>query len=140
YDHYVLALDVAGLFQALSKPTQPRCDHFGRSGIEKPDDRRCMLLSACQARPNKNTRTGNSFDEVSSPHFATRSSGQASYQPPAAVGSCRASGRLCPLMTKSRHSRRKMSCLLTPESGHVRPIAKKLPIFSRHSREQVASS
>ena len=47
YDCYVLAFDVTGLFQALSKSTQPGRDHFGRSGIEKPDDRRCELLSAC---------------------------------------------------------------------------------------------
>src|SRR2546430_2609140 len=50
-DRYVLALDVAGFFEALAKSAQPLGNRFGRSDLEKPDYRRRRLLHARRKRP-----------------------------------------------------------------------------------------
>jgi hypothetical protein len=49
-DRHVLALDIAGRFQALAKPAQTVRERVRRSGVEKPDDRH-RLLRARRARP-----------------------------------------------------------------------------------------
>src|SRR5262249_52238922 len=50
-DRHVLALDIAGFFEALAKSAQALCNRFGRSDLEKPNHRHRRLLRARRERP-----------------------------------------------------------------------------------------
>src|SRR5262245_26374622 len=52
-DRHVLALDIAGFFEALAKSAQPLGNHFRRSDLEKPDHRHRRLLRARRERPRR---------------------------------------------------------------------------------------
>jgi hypothetical protein len=64
-DRYVLALDIAGFFEALAKSAQPLGNHFGRSDLKKSDDRHRWLLAARRERP-RGCRTAEQRDELAS--------------------------------------------------------------------------
>jgi hypothetical protein len=66
-DRYVLALDIAGFFEALAKSAQPLGNHFGRSDLKKSDDRHRWLLAARRERP-RGCRTAEQRDELAPPH------------------------------------------------------------------------
>ena len=51
FDRHVLALDIAGVLQALAECAQAVRDHVRRSGFEKSDHRHRRLLRARRARP-----------------------------------------------------------------------------------------
>jgi hypothetical protein len=51
FDRYVLALDIADLFQTLSKRAQAIRLRVGRYGVEQPDHRHRRLLRASSKRP-----------------------------------------------------------------------------------------
>ena len=71
YDCYVLAFDVAGFLQTLSKSTQPGRHHLGRSGIQKPDNGQRELLCVRRQRPPNGCATDKGY-EVSAPHVSPR--------------------------------------------------------------------
>jgi hypothetical protein len=50
-DRDVLALDIAGIFEALAECAQQVPDRFGRLVVEKPDHRHRGLLRARRERP-----------------------------------------------------------------------------------------
>jgi hypothetical protein len=50
-DRYVLALDIAGFFEALAKGTQALGNSLGRSDFEKPDYWHSRLLRSRDERP-----------------------------------------------------------------------------------------
>ena len=55
-DRYVLALDIAGFFEALAKSAQPLGNRFGRSDLEKSDYRHRRLLRPRRQRPRRRPR------------------------------------------------------------------------------------
>src|SRR5262249_23539106 len=70
-DRDVLALDIAGIFEALAESAQKVPDRFGRLHVEKPDDRHRRLLRARRERPRR--RTAEERDEVATFHSITSS-------------------------------------------------------------------
>jgi hypothetical protein len=62
-DRYVLALDIAGFFEALAKSAQPLGNRFGRSDLEKSDHRHRRLLRARRERP-RGHRAAEKGDEL----------------------------------------------------------------------------
>jgi hypothetical protein len=52
-DRYVLALDIAGFFEALAESAQPLGNGFGRSDLEKSDDPHHRLLCPRRQRPRR---------------------------------------------------------------------------------------
>jgi hypothetical protein len=88
-DRHVLALDIAGLFEALAKGAQPLGNILGRSGFEKADHRQRRLLRARRARPG-GSRAAEQRDEFAP---ANARHGRA----------CTGHPRLCSWPIKERH-------------------------------------
>ena len=65
-DCYVLALDKAGLLQALLECAQTGRDSVKRCRMKKPDHRQCRLLRTRRERPCG--RTAEQGDELAPPH------------------------------------------------------------------------
>ena len=53
FDRHVLALDIAGVLEALAKSAQTVRERVRRSGVEKPDHRHRRLLRARRERPRR---------------------------------------------------------------------------------------
>jgi hypothetical protein len=70
-DRHVLALDVAGFFEALAKGTQALGNRLVRSDFEKADHRQCRLLCARRERPRRHA--AEQHDEVAPSHSITSS-------------------------------------------------------------------
>src|SRR5262249_47955071 len=66
-DRHVLALDIAGFFEALAKSAQALGNRFGRSDLEKPDYRHRRLLRARRERPRQSPAAAQR-DERPTPH------------------------------------------------------------------------
>src|SRR5262249_48037712 len=64
HDCDVLALDIAGVLEALAKRAQTVRHHVGRSAVEEPDHRHRRLLRARRKRP-RNGSAGQKADEIS---------------------------------------------------------------------------
>src|SRR5207245_882356 len=67
FDRYVLALDIAGVFEALAKCTQTIRIRVRRCGEEDPDYRHRCLLRARRERPCRR-RAAEQRDELAPPH------------------------------------------------------------------------
>src|SRR5262249_36829198 len=67
----VLALDIAGIFEALAECAQQVPDRFGRLVVEKPDHRHRLLLRARRERPR--CRAAEQRDELAPLHSITSS-------------------------------------------------------------------
>jgi len=102
-DRYVLALYIAGFFEALAKSAQPLGNHFGRSDLKKSDDRHRWLLAARRERP-RGRRAAEQRDERASPHGGL-SLAAARYHTVAPERRC-ASQQNRALMPQLGHSRR----------------------------------
>jgi len=63
FDRHVLALDVAGVLQALTKSAQTIGEPIRRCGVEKSDHRHRCLLRPCRDRPRRR-RPAEQRDEV----------------------------------------------------------------------------
>ena len=70
-DPHVLALDVAGFLQSLSKCRHVRRERPGRSAVEKADHRHCRLLRPRRERPS--CCSAEQPDEVAASHSITSS-------------------------------------------------------------------
>src|SRR5262249_45538595 len=71
-DRYVLALDIASVFQALAKSAQTVRNRLSRnrlrrSVVEEPDHRHCRLLRARRERPRRR-RAAEQDDELAPSH------------------------------------------------------------------------
>jgi hypothetical protein len=66
FDRHVLARDIAGLFQALTKAAQAIRDHLSRSVVEESDHRHRRLLRARRERPRG--RAAEQRDELAPSH------------------------------------------------------------------------
>ncbi len=75
YDCHVLALDIAGVFEALAKCTQAVRDHVRRPAVEKSDHRHGRLLRSRRERPSSR-RAAEQRDEVASSHSITSSASE----------------------------------------------------------------
>ena len=73
YDRQVLALDIAGLLQALAKCAQTVRDRVRRCGVEEPDHRHRRLLRARRERP-RSRRAAEKRDELAPLHHSITSS------------------------------------------------------------------
>src|SRR5262249_15773963 len=71
-DRYVLALDIAGFFEALAKGTQAVGNQFGRSDFEKSDHWHRGLLRASPKRP-RGCRAAEQRDEIAPFHSISSS-------------------------------------------------------------------
>ena len=69
FERHVLALDIAGLFQALAKGAQALGDRLRRSGLEEADHRHRRLLRARRERP-RGRRAAEQRDELA-PFYLT---------------------------------------------------------------------
>ena len=63
FDRHVLALDIAGVFEALAKSAQTVRERIRRCGAEKPDHRHRRLLRARRQRP-RGCRAAEQRDEL----------------------------------------------------------------------------
>ena len=68
YDRHVLALDIAGLLQALAKSAQTVRDHVRRLAVEEPDHRHRRLLRPRRQRPRRR-RAAEQRDELAASSF-----------------------------------------------------------------------
>jgi hypothetical protein len=73
FDRHVLALNIAGVFEALTKCAQRLRIRLGRCGDEDPDHRHCRLLRARRERPRGGSSAGKR-DERAPPHHSITSS------------------------------------------------------------------
>jgi hypothetical protein len=73
-DRHVLALDIAGFFEALAKGPQPLGNRLGRSDFEKADHRHRRLLRARGERPRRSAP--DKRDELAPCLSITSSAGQ----------------------------------------------------------------
>ena len=71
-DRHVLALDKAGLLQALAECAQAIRERVGRCGVEEPDHRHRRLLRARRERPRRR-RAAEQRDELAAFHSITSS-------------------------------------------------------------------
>jgi hypothetical protein len=53
YDLHVLAVDIAGLFQALTKRAQPTHHRLWRPAVQESNHRHLRLPSTCRKRPRR---------------------------------------------------------------------------------------
>src|SRR5262245_64674071 len=72
YDRYVIALDIAGVLEALAKSAQTVLDSLRRSVIKEADHRHRALLRARRERP-RGRRAAEQRDELAPPHSITSS-------------------------------------------------------------------
>jgi hypothetical protein len=68
-DRHVLALDIAGFFEALAKSAQSPGNRFGRSDLQKSDDRHRRFLPVRSQRPRRR-RAAEKRDELAPLHWA----------------------------------------------------------------------
>src|SRR5262249_45808584 len=69
FDRHVLALDIAGVFEALAECAQTvRVRVVRRCGVEEPDHRHRRLLRARGERPCSRSATTEECDERAPPH------------------------------------------------------------------------
>ena len=72
YDRYVIALDIAGVFETLVKSTQTLRGPLRRCGVEEPDHRHRWLLPTRRDRPRRR-RAAEQRDELAPFHSITSS-------------------------------------------------------------------
>ena len=72
FDRDVLALDIAGVFEALAKCAQTLRKRVGRRGVEEPDHRHRRLLRPRRERP-RCRRAAEQRDELAPLHSITSS-------------------------------------------------------------------
>src|SRR6516165_2797419 len=72
---YVLALDIAGLVEALAEPGNN--DHIGRSRVDEADNWHGRLLRARHERPRR-SRAADERDELAALHHSITSSARPS--------------------------------------------------------------
>ena len=72
FDRHVLALDIAGVLQALAKCAQTVRERVRRCGVEEPDHRHRRLLRARRERP-RSRRAAEQRDELAPLHSITSS-------------------------------------------------------------------
>jgi hypothetical protein len=72
FDRYGLALDIAGVFEALTKSAQALRHPVRRSGVDEPDHRHHRLLRARRERPRHRGAAEQRY-ELAPPHSITSS-------------------------------------------------------------------
>src|SRR5262249_61069736 len=77
YDRHVLALDIAGVFQALAKCAQKARVGVRQCGVEDPDPRHRALLRARRERPSRRCAAEN-HDKLAPFHSITSSAATSS--------------------------------------------------------------
>src|SRR5262249_36677908 len=85
FDRHVLALDIAGVLEALAECAHTVRKRVRRCTAEEPDHRHCRLLRACRPRP-RNRRAEEQRDELAPPDHSITSLARAPAMCPA-IGS-----------------------------------------------------